>query len=317
MNTRLSATIVAAAMAGTVLAAAPPVAASPAPPRAVVHFDYSKGQLPENVVLEPDGTAVVTFAAARQVAAVSPAGAVRILATLPLPSDGGVHTPVLGFALTTGIARAHDGTLYVLYASGTADLTGVWRLRPGGSPQRIVSLPAAGLPNGLVLDERAGRLYLTDSVLGKIFTVPAAGGTATTWSDAPELAATGFLGANGLKLRHDALWATNLDRGTLLRVPLRAGGRAGAVQVKATGLTGIDDFDFTGDGDEVVAALDAPNTVVRIRPGQAATTVLTGADGLQNPTSVALRGTTLYVLSAAYTTATDPNLLLTRVPRRR
>jgi hypothetical protein len=33
------------------------------------------------------------------------------------------HTPVLGFALTTGIARAHDGTLYFLYASGTEDLT--------------------------------------------------------------------------------------------------------------------------------------------------------------------------------------------------
>jgi hypothetical protein len=32
---------------------------------------------------------------------------------------------------------------------------------------------------------------------------------------------------------------------------------------------------------------------------------------------VALRGNTLYVLSAAYLTATDPNLLLTRTPRTR
>jgi hypothetical protein len=86
--------------------------------------------------------------------------------------------------------------------------------------------------------------------------------------------------------------------------------------VRATGLAGIDDFAFTGDGDEVVAALNAPNTVVRIRPGRSTTTVLTAADGLQNPTSVALRGSTLYVLSAACTTATDPHLLLTRVPRR-
>ncbi len=77
-----------------------------------------------------------------------------------------------------------------------------------------------------------------------------------------------------------------------------------------------DDFAFTGDGDEVIAALNAPNAVVRIRPGRSWTTVLTSADGLQNPTSVALRGSTLYVLSAAYTTATDPHLLLTRIPRR-
>lgn len=88
------------------------------------------------------------------------------------------------------------------------------------------------------------------------------------------------------------------------------------VQVRATGLIGIDDFEFTGDGDEVIAALDAPNTVARIRPGHATTTILTGADGLQNPTSVPVRGNTLYVFSAACTTATDPNMLLTRVPRR-
>jgi hypothetical protein len=274
--------------------------------RIAAHFDFPSGQLPENVALEPDGTADVTFAAARQVAAVSPTGRTRILATMPLPSDGGKNTPVLGFALTTGIVRASNGTLYFLYASGTADLTGVWRLRPGGVPHRIAALPKDGLPNGLVLDEH--RLYVTDSVLGKIFTVPIAGGKATTWSAAPELASTGFLGANGLKLHNGALWASNLDKGTLLRIPLRPR----TVQVKATGLAGIDDFEFTGNGDEILAALNGPNTVARIRPG-VTTTFLTAKDGLQNPTSLAVRGKTVYVLNAAYTTATDPNLMLARL----
>jgi hypothetical protein len=41
------------------------------------------------------------------------------------------------------------------------------------------------------------------------------------------------------------------------------------------------------------------------------TTVLSAADGLQNPTSVAVRGNTAYVISAAYFTLTDPNLILT------
>ncbi|GAA0537751.1 hypothetical protein GCM10010172_18860 [Paractinoplanes ferrugineus] len=316
MNKKAISALLALATAGIVAASVTAASASPAPAPAGVHFDYAKGQLPENVVLEPEGTADLTFAAARQVAAVSPAGSVRILATMPLPADGGVHTPVLGFALTTGIDRASDGTLYFLYASGTADLTGVWRLRPGGTPHRIAALPAAGLPNGLALDARHGMLYLTDSVLGRIMRVPVAGGRATTWAAGPELAATGFLGANGLKLHDDALWASNLDQGTLLRLPLHPGPRDETVQVKATGLSGIDDFAFTGSGDEVLAARDAPNTVVRIRPGHPVTTVLDGADGLQNPTSVALRGNTLYVLSAAYTTATDPNLLLVRAPRR-
>jgi hypothetical protein len=39
-------------------------------------------------------------------------------------------------------------------------------------------------------------------------------------------------------------------------------------------------------------------------------TVLTSADGLSNPTSVAVRGSTVYIASAAYFTQVDPNLLV-------
>lgn len=278
--------------------------------RIAAHFDLTKGQTPENVALAPDGSAYVTFAKGRQVAEVSPTGAVRILATLPAPADGGVHTPALGFPLTLGIVRAQDGTLYFLYATGTADLTGVWRLRPGGQPQRIAALPANGLPNGLALDPCSHTLYVTDSVLGTIWSVPTGGGTATAWSTAPELAATGFLGANGLKIHNGAVWATNLDQGTVLRIPVLRGGRAGTVHTEATGLVGIDDFAFTGHGDQLLAALNGPGEVALVQPDGSHSLVLTSADGLQNPTSIALRGDTVYVLSAAYLTAQDPNLIL-------
>ncbi|WP_433460226.1 hypothetical protein [Micromonospora sp. CA-248212] len=290
--------------------------APPAPSRIAVHFDLAKGQLPENIAVGPDGTAYVTFAAARQVAAVTPSGGTRILATLPAPADGGVNTPVLKFALTTGIVRMTDGTLYFLYASGDAASTGLYRLRPGSVPQRIAALPAGGLPNGLAFDAVAKRFYLTDSVLGTISTVALGGGRVEVWSSAPELAAAGFLGANGIKVRADAVWATNLDQGTLLRIPSRHG-RPGPVQVVATGLVGIDDFAFVGVGDQrVIATLNGPNTVVSIDAAGRARTLLTAGDGLQNPTSVALRGRTLYVLSAAYTTGVDPNLALATLPRR-
>ncbi|WP_214663676.1 hypothetical protein [Streptomyces rapamycinicus] len=295
--------------------AVPAPAAAVSPPlghaRTAVHFDLARGQLPENIVLAPDGTAYVTFAKARQVAAVSRHGAVRTLATLPAPADGGVHTPALGFPLTTGIVRAHDGTLYFLYATGTADLTGVWRLRPGGRPQRIAALPADGLPNGLALDTRT--LYVTDSVLGTVWRVPTSGGIATAWSTDPALAPAGFLGANGLKIHNGAVWATNLDKGTIVRIPMLPGGRAGTALVTATGLTGIDDFAFTGHGDQIIAALNNVNQVALVRPDGTHTTALTAADGLQGPTSIALRGDTVYVPSAAYLTAKDPNLVLARL----
>lgn len=313
--------IASAATAGILAAAAAVLSPSPASAasrplsnvRIAEHFDLDGGQTPENVAMAPDGSAYVTFAAGRQVARISPAGAVRILATLPAPADGGVNTPVMGFPLTVGIVRAHDGTLYFLYATGTADLTGVWRLHPGGRPQRIAALPAEGLPNGLALDERTGTLYATDSVLGTIWSVPAAGGTATAWSTAPELASTGFLGANGLKVHNGAVWATNLDKGTVLRIPVRRDGRAGKVRTVATGLAGIDDFAFTGRGDRLLATLNGPSEVALVRPDGSHSVVLTPADGLQNPTSIALHGDTVYVFSAAYLTRQDPNLVLARV----
>jgi hypothetical protein len=59
----------------------------------------------------------------------------------------------------------------------------------------------------------------------------------------------------------------------------------------------------------LLAALNGPSEVALVRPGGSHSIVLTPADGLQNPTSVALRGDTVYVLSAAYVTAKDPNLL--------
>ncbi|MFR0359263.1 hypothetical protein [Streptomyces sediminimaris] len=304
----------------TVLVAAAAAALSPAPAsaaspplsgaRIATHFDLSKGQMPENIALAPCGTAYVTFAAGRQIAEISPRGTTRILATLPKPADGGVHTPVLGFPLTVGIVRAGDGTLYFLYATGTSDLTGVWRLRPGSRPQRIAPLPADGLPNGLALDARTRTLYITDSVRGVIWSVPTNGGSPRTWSAAPQLASTGFLGANGLKIHNRAVWATNLDKGTVLRIPILPDGGAGEVRTRATGLTGIDDFAFTGRGDRLLAALNGPSEVALVQPDGSHSIVLSEADGLQNPTAVAVRGDTVYVPSAAYVTAKDPNLLL-------
>ncbi|MER8188049.1 hypothetical protein [Kitasatospora sp. NPDC094015] len=313
---RLGGAVGAAALALTLLAATPTAAVAPplSDPHVLVHFDLAAGQLPENIALEPDGSADLTFTGNRQVVRVGPSGGVNVLATLPDP--GVSSTPVLGNPAVTGIVRDHDGTLYVSYSTGTAELTGIWRLPAGGTPQRIATLPADGLANGLALDEHARVLYSADSRLGVVHRIPLDGGPVTVWASGPRLERTGFIGANGLKIHQDAVWVSNFDRATLLRIPICADGSAGPVEVRAEGLTGVDDFAFVGHGDSVLAALNSLDQVALVTPGGSHSIVLTRADGLSNPTAVAVRGRRVLVTSAAFTNLPqDPNLLLARLDR--
>jgi outer membrane protein assembly factor BamB len=282
-------------------------------PHIVAHLNLAAGQQPENITLEPDGSADLTFAFTGQIARVSPNGKVRILGTVPAPPAGTV-VPLLGHAFVGGIVRAPGGILYFVYTAGTADLTGVWKLTPGGSPHRIAALPADALPNGLAMDD--GFLYTADSNKDTVWRVPLRGGTAVAWSSAAELVApAGGFGPNGLKVHHGAVWVTNTARGTLLRIPITDDGAAGRVRTVATGLGAIDDFTFIGEGDTALVAANPASMVELVRPDGTHIVVLTMADGLQNPTSLAWRGHTVYVASAAYFTATDPNLLTVHIGR--
>ncbi len=313
--------VAATAVAVGVLASAPASGGEPivSQPRVVAHFDFAAGEAPENIALEPDGSADLTFAFARQVANVTRHGDIRERVTLPAVANP--NTPIIHSAVVTGIARAHDGTLYVNYATGTSK-TGIWRIVPDGSrPQQIAKLPTNGLPNGLALDEHRGVLYAADSVLGTVWRVPVSGGERTAWATGTALdpvpSESGF-GINGIKVHDSAVWVSNTDRRTLLRIPVRRNGSAGTIETRATGIDGIDDFAFVyRHADTVLAAVNATSQVVVVRPDGTHSVVLTEQDGLSNPTSVAVRDRTVYVPSASYfATEPDPNLLLARLSHR-
>jgi hypothetical protein len=294
------------ALAGAFTASAIPAFASSSPvtgARIVAHFDIAALQQPENITLEPDGDADVTFAYARQVARVTPQGTVTILATLPAATTG--------TAAVSGIVQVTDGTLYVNYVDIGGTESGIWRISPDGAAEQVAALPRAKFLNGLALDPRTGALFATDSTLGVVWKVWPRTGKAEIWTSGTEFQpGTSGFGANGLKVHHGSVWVSNSSQGTLLRIPIRPDGTAGSAVVAASGLPSIDDFAFTGTGDILLAVENQLNQAELVMPDGTSRTVLTAADGLSTPSAVGVRGRTVYVTSAAYFTGVDPNLLM-------
>ncbi|MEU6132809.1 hypothetical protein ABZ805_26830 [Saccharopolyspora sp. NPDC047091] len=275
--------------------------------RVLARFDRAAGQVAESIALGPDGSAAIGMIRARQVVRVAQDGTTRTLVSMPTPPGGGT-TPVVGSSAVTGVARAADGTLHFLYSGGRGGMTGIWRL--DGEPRLVVELPADSMPNALVAD--GDRFLVTDSTGGRIWQAPVGGGAAAVWSADPALAPDGFFGANGLKVHDGAVWASNSDHGTLLRIPVTADGGAGTAEVRAEGLAGVDDFDFTGRGDEVLAAINLAGELVRIAPDGSRETLL---DGMRGTTAVVVRDDHAYVTNGANHAETGSNLLIAELLR--
>jgi DNA-binding beta-propeller fold protein YncE len=285
-----------------------------ADPHIIAHLSAQALQQPENIALEPDGSADVVFAFSGQVARISRPGRVTVLAQIPVPANGDV--PGIGTKIgLAGIVRTANGTLYVGASTGLAGSTGVYRILPGSSHATMFArLPAGAFVNGMALDPRGNQLLVTDSLLSTIWAVPLGNGPVTAWLTAGALAPHGSFGANGLKIHNDAVWVTNTNDGTFLRIPVTRDGAPGPVKVVATGLTSADDLVFPGSGDTALIALERLNEVIAVAPDGSKTTLLTAKNGVIDPTSLAIRGNTVYVDNAAYFGG-QPNLMIARLDR--
>ena len=282
--------------------------------RVLAEFDKSAGQNAESIAPNPGGGAVVGMISARQVVRIGKDGGTKVLVTMPVPAGGGGTTPVVGSPQVTGVARDQGGSVFFLYSAGQGGLTGIWRLAPGSTePELIVPMPADTMPNALLIDRPKDRFLVTDSTGGRVWTAPLSGGEPSIWSADPTLAPSGFFGANGMKLHAGAVWVSNYDLGTIVRIPVDRSGAAGSVAVHATGLAGIDDFDFTGRGDEILAALNDSSEVVGIAADGTHRVLLDSDDGLQGTTAVVVRGDTALITNGALREGNRPALRVARL----
>lgn len=290
--------------------------------RTVAEFDFAAGEIPENITANPDGSVTLSMLGScavcerthgPQLMSISPSGERTVLAT------GQVGEAI------SGNTRGSDGTVYYsVWAPGNAARNGVYNLLPDGTPQRIAALPADSGPNGLAVDPAGRTLYIADSLKGIIWSVPVSGGSATPWLTdaalAPVPTETLPIGANGLRFHNGALWVSNFNKGTLLRVPVTATGTAGHIRQVTGGLPNIDDLSFLTPWSDVVFAAqngsssnNGPDRVVVIYPNGTYKPVLTSADGLASPSATAVRGDRLYITDGGVPAPHDPKLQTARI----
>jgi sugar lactone lactonase YvrE len=292
--------IVALASALTAAAAVPAASASTGAGPITLATFTDPAEHPESVVIGADGTIHVALHAAARLWHRRPDGTTMIT-DLPRSPDPGAVTRA------NGIAVGSDGVVSVAVLSTEPDLAGVWQGRPGRAFRRIATLPVAASPNGMSRD-RHGNLYVADDALGVIWRVPARRwpGPAEVWLRHALLdrAAGGTpYGANGTEIHDGELWVGNPSQTVLVSVPIKRGGDPGRPRVRLRGaaLADVDDFDVERGG-AVVAARISAQTIERLRPDGTATVLATAADGLSQPTAVAVdrRGRTAYVTNAAF-----------------
>lgn len=306
--TRSRATTLTALAAGPAAGALALLAAAPASavvrpvsaPHVIAAFAPApSGEQPENMADAGGGFADVTLNMAGRVVRIGPDGQPRaVLAQLPAG------------ARAMGINRTAQGRLYISVGGKDPGLSGIW-LVESGSARRVAALPV-GFPNGLA-SSPDGTLYVADSMTGTISRLAPGASEVTVWATGGDLVPSSSFGVNGLRWHQGALYASVTDRGLLLRIPLGADGGAGAPQVKAKGLDGIDDFAFAPSGGTVVAALNSKDSVVMVSPSGKQFPVLSASDGLSSPTSVLVGRSTLSVASAAYSRGYDPNVIGARL----
>ena len=207
---------------------------------------FSAGESPEGTALDRRGNLYVGL---RQR---DPAtGAFMRNEVVRIDRDGGVTSIAdLGPATSNGegvlgLATDRHGAIYAAFASGSIATRGVYRIASDGSKvERLAGAEGIALPNGLTFDA-LGRLYATDSFDGSVWRYVS--GAFERWIEDPLLAPVaipGFPplpGVNGVVARPGAgLFVANTSQGTIVRIDVRPDGRAGDVEVLASGLLGVD-----------------------------------------------------------------------------
>ncbi|MEB3187550.1 MAG: SMP-30/gluconolactonase/LRE family protein [bacterium] len=291
-----------------------PTAKPLAPPSLLKAFDPNSYEFAEGLALDKAGEFAYTGAATGLIFKVSLAdGSKSTYGQIPgVPSDQSVY--VLGTAFDS------TGNLFIACASMGSFQKGIYKIPAGGGNATLFASDAAmGFPNGLAVDA-SDALYVSDSS-GKIWHVTKAG-VVTKWfedaavltPDASSSCATGFfIGANGIALGADALYITNSDRASLVKIPLKGDGTAGTAEAvvasNCSTFRGADGLAIGPDGSFYVAS-NQQEAVLKVTSGGEVSTVASGSL-FAFPASLSYndKDGVLYVINAAFGDKKEPGIV--------
>lgn len=276
----------------------------------VLRLDAMRSEFPDAIATR-DGKAYVVLRAQRRVIEVSANGTYRGYAEGPANSS------------VRGVAFDQAGRMLLTVVATTPAQSGLWRVDAGGGVATLFFHDDALVnPAGVTVD-RTGAVWVTDSDPGAVWRAPPGGGPLARWSNAPELAGgavvcgpTGAVrtGANGIvaDLAGGAVFVTNSDRSTVVRLPIASNDMVGTVTVhtsrdcpRLAGAWGLS----VGPGDSLLVAAGVVNQLTRVARDGSLTAVEAPMMGLlRTPAGLAWDADNgaLWVVNSANAEATRP-----------
>ncbi len=259
---------------------------------AVYSFTAENKELPEGITIDKTGNMYVSLGPPFFVGG-------GYGAIWKLSPDGSEATSLVEYPAgpaPAGIVSDAPGNVYFALTDPGTGNGGVYHINKDGSTEQVPGTENMIGPNGLAFDKQ-GDLFVSDSLMGAVWRIPAGGSTpAEIWLQHELLAGCNqdFIGANGVAFWKGDLYVANTGRGALIYVPVMEDGSpgeptmvAGNLDCEPEGLFSMDGIAFDVHGN-VYALLVIINKLVRIDPNDGSYTVLLSEeDGLWNPASIA------------------------------
>lgn len=237
----------------------------------------------ENIGRDTDGTILVIAHTDQQVLSLTPQGAVDVFVEM---DDWPFSVVVDGDG--TAIIAAH-GQMIFDQAQPFVTTNMIYIADRAGGADLLTDVPEANFINGICLLE-PGVLLGVDSSASSLFRIDVGSGDVSTWIDDPLLSPDqggNIPAANGCKIYDGAVYVSNSDRQTIVRIPIE-GSDAGQPAVYFNGPL-IDDFAFGASG--AIYATTHANDVLRIAPDLTFEVIAGAPEGVVGNTALVFGGT--------------------------